>query len=182
MKNLELFQNFVSYDPATGEMRWRADRQQVRNETTPSYKMWLTVYAGRKAGTTVPSTRSTPHRSLKIRGKYYQAARVAWSLGHGEEIPSGHDVTHLDGDCQNLRLSNLALKVRRHQDNVPKSGHPGISWYAPHQRWRVFVRTGSPRPKYIGTFESLEEAIEAKLLNDSASSGPARHSGASRGA
>lgn len=162
MSELELFQLFVAYSPATGDMRWRADRQQLEAEATPSYKQWLTKRAGRQAGTTVRSSRSTPHRMLKVRGKCYQAARVAWMLGHGEEIPAGYVVAHIDGNCLNLQLSNLSLKNRRHEDEAPKSGCPGVSWFAPHQRWRVFVKTGTHRARFVGTFESLDEAIEAK--------------------
>lgn len=162
MTDLELFRRFVDYRSTTGELRWRADRQQLENESTASYNRWLPVYAGREAGTTVRSSRSTPHRMIKIRGKCYQAARVAWMVGHNKDVPPRHDVSHIDSDCLNLRQSNLTLKARRHDSNRPRSSYPGVSWYAPHQRWRVFGNTDSPRPKYLGTFEHLDDAVSAR--------------------
>ncbi len=76
-------------------------------------------------------------------------------------------VDHVNGDTLDNRRENLRVVTRaesvRNQSGVSKanvSGIPGVSWNA--NRWQVGIGDGS-RWKYLGRFESLEEARAARL-------------------
>lgn len=88
--NIESLRKNLSYDPATGEIRW------IRSGK------------GRKLGA-IAGTKSNRNLSSKIDvdGQQYAIARVAWAL-HYNEAPS-HWVVFLNGDKSDLRACNLGI-------------------------------------------------------------------------
>lgn len=82
--------------------------------------------------------------------------------------PDKLQVDHINGDRLDNRRSNLRV-VSASQNQWNKgtmknntSGHKGISWDRVNKKWRSSINVHS---KYvsIGRFETIEEAVEARL-------------------
>jgi hypothetical protein len=129
----------LHYDPETGVWTWRQSL---------SYN----VKAGRVAG----SLRSDGYRKIRIRGRAYYSGRLAWFYMTGEWP---EEVDHKDRDPSNDRWSNLREatssqnKYNRNDDGTLRGVYcsGGGKWWA---------MVG--KDNYLGTFDTLEEAITAR--------------------
>ena len=97
--SLELVNEFLSYDPATGIIVWRK---------SPSSN----VYAGEVAGCTKAIRKTKDGNTvsyvyIRIGGYSIPAARVAWALHHGE-WPRGR-IAYVDGNPLNTTAGNLTV-------------------------------------------------------------------------
>jgi hypothetical protein len=77
-----------------------------------------------------------PSRYVVLAGKKISTARIAWYLGH-HEWPTGA-VIHINGDCTDYRLSNLAI----------------------NRRIKAQIRVGD-KIKHLGYFPTVEAKNEA---------------------
>jgi hypothetical protein len=98
--SLEALREMLSYNPATGVLRWR--HSPAKN-----------IYAGEEAGCVKPlRTRKdgTPvsYRYVRLNGVNIPAQRIAYAL-HNGAFPAGR-ITFEDGDTLNLRAENLRLQ------------------------------------------------------------------------
>ena len=144
----------LSYDPETGELRWRAGGRRNR--------------PGALAG---HINAKEQRRRVGINKKLYYTSQLIWCMvtGHWPRWPDTY-VDHRDtygpkygiGDrWDNLRLANPMLNQwnRKRQHNNT-SGHPGVSqtddgaWLAVIKRRYV--------AHHLGTFGSKEAAIAAR--------------------
>ena len=120
--SLEALKEMLSYDPATGAIRWR--HSPARN-----------VYAGEEAGC-VKSLRmrkdGTPasYRYIRLNGVNIPAQRIAYALHHGE-FPKGR-VSFEDGDALNLRADNL--KIQRSIGSSDEKRERDRQYYREHRR------------------------------------------------
>lgn len=104
------------------------------------------------------------HLSGRLLGNTYSAHRIIW-LMHSGYWPENID--HIDGNPQNNLLNNL--REVNHQENCknqkrPKnntSGVQGVSWFAPTNKWKAYIRVGG-KLKHLGYFSSLEEAAKVR--------------------
>jgi hypothetical protein len=84
------------------------------------------------------------------------------------EIPEGLQIDHINGDKEDNRLVNLRLATPMQQtQNVIKyknntSGYVGVHWDKSTNKWvsRVWVNYIL---HYLGLFDSIEEAIDARV-------------------
>lgn len=103
---------------------------------------------------------------LRIDGFSLPAARVVWLLHHGE-WPEGK-LARRDGDLFNDRIENLYLPSRPEPVlGRPRIRPPGVSRF--YDRWQASGDLGNGRKKYLGRFQTIEEAIAARKAWDDAS-------------
>lgn len=98
--SLEALQQMLSYDPATGEIRWR--HSPARN-----------IYAGELAGCVKPLRKNKDGKEIeycyiRLNGAHIPAQRIAYALHHGS-FPQGR-ITFVDGNTLNFRADNLVMQ------------------------------------------------------------------------
>lgn len=144
----------LRYDPESGKLFWLPHPK--------GRPAWDAKYAGTEAFTALDSK---GYRFGSIDNRSCRAHRVIWVLLKGVWPES--DVDHIDGDRQNNRASNLrsvsrrANSMNRGLQSNNTSGEVGVSWHTRSRRWRAVVVLHG-RPKELGRFLSLEEAVRAR--------------------
>lgn len=139
---LDLFR----YDPETGNLYWNAPRGRRRLDRPAGYKT--------KNG----------YVKVGIDGKVYLAHRIIWLMVYGEHPPEIDHINRVKGDDRlgNLRASDSSanqLNVGIRRDN--KSGVKGVHFYKRAGKWQAYIQVQG-RMKYLGYFETLEEAAQAR--------------------
>lgn len=95
--DIKLMQEYVEYNSTTGALTYKISGKQARDTDRDGYIR------------------------VCVRGKKYQAHRVAWVL-HNEENPS-HQIDHINGDKQDNRIDNLRQATSQQQcANKPSKG------------------------------------------------------------
>ncbi len=147
----------VQYNPETGEYRYLV-RTNCPSQTLGNGKWteWKTVKKS-----------DNYKRYGYVAG--HSIHRIAWYLVTGDNSV-GLEIDHIDGDPSNNRFCNLR-KVDRttNSQNVKtktRTGHRFV--YGPYGRGGWLVNVGGPKngPGYIGYFQTLEEALEARNKTD----------------
>ena len=152
---------FFDYDAATGSIIWK---HRPRNHflTDRAWSSTNSRVAGKKAG----ANDGAGYLQVGVAGSLYRVHRIVWEMHHGP-LPSGSEVDHINGDRSDNRLCNLRLanysqnkmNMRMHADN--RTGFKGIhknrtgKYCAQIQAYKT--------KKYIGVFDTAEEAHEAYL-------------------
>jgi hypothetical protein len=100
---ISLIRTLLDYDPATGRMHWAVDRGRMRRGDEAGYVLadgcWV----------------------VKINGKKYKRARLAWAHYHGVE-PT-YSACHVDRWSKNDRLANLRdIPFEEHMARKGKAG------------------------------------------------------------
>ena len=146
----DILREALSYDPESGELRWRKTRNTAR--------------VGRIAG--CESQRG--YRAVFCHGQQMLVHRVIWCMVTGES-PALH-VDHIDGDTSNNRWSNLRLATeaqtnwnRRHSG---KSPYKGVTRNSRNTRWIARIRVNN-KEIFLGAFLSLEDAVVARKRAES---------------
>jgi hypothetical protein len=144
----ERLRELLSYDPLTGELRWRVATGRR-------------VCIGQIAGSRIPATAGY-YWQVQIDGVRYSAHRLAFFYMTGKW--PGLYIDHRDGNPSNNRWANLReatashniANSRRRRDN--KSGFKGV--HKSRKGWRSDIEV---RRKHIclGTFDTPEEAHAA---------------------
>lgn len=84
------------------------------------------------------------------------------------DSPQGLEINHINGNGLDNRRQNLEIctktknglwRVAVNKNN--KSGCPGVSWHKQQRKWYVTVRMDG-KNRYLGLYEKLENAIEAR--------------------
>jgi hypothetical protein len=109
---------------------------------------------------------------LSVNGKVYLylAHRIIWALVHGHLDPEVH-IDHLNGDGTDNRLENLRIATpSENQRNKRKTksnttGVVGVTYRKNGKPWEASItltKDGKRRTKYLGTFDTIEEAAAAR--------------------
>lgn len=111
------------------------------------------------------------YRHVGFCGKSFKEHRLAWFYVHG--VWPGGDIDHINGKQDDNRISNLrvvndGLNCLNKKWNVTKnkSGFRGVSKHQSERgkpKWRVRVTTLLGKRISIGNFDSLDDAIKARI-------------------
>lgn len=119
-----------------------------------------------KAGDKVGFVNSKGYVAVNIDKQCIAVHRLIWVMQHGE-FPELID--HIDGNRQNNRIENLRLadkfgnaqNKRMHKNNT--SGVKGVYWKKDKNKWAAQIMCNN-KPKFIGYFDSLDDANNATFL------------------
>lgn len=140
----------LAYDPETGQFTWLVAKRGWNGG----------VRAGDRAGTLKDG-----YTVIGVQGRNFRAHRLAWFLMTGAFPPC--DIDHANGDRMDNRWSNLRLATRP-QNNVnaapSRRNRTGIRGVSVHQSGRYEARISiGGTIKFLGLFESLSSAAEARI-------------------
>lgn len=140
----------LSYDPESGELRWKVRRSSNANTGD------IAGYINKRGYT-----------YIQIDGKNYAAHRICWALHHGED-PYPYPIDHKEGVEKGNAITNLRLATwgengtnKRMQSNNT-SGHRGVRMVKKNRRWEAYLTMGG-KTLWLGTYGCVEEAIAARL-------------------
>jgi hypothetical protein len=145
--NYEQANELFVYDPETGELRNRVDRNsRARSGALAGYR------------------RADGYVNVAVKGKRYQVHRVAWLMTHG--VWPAADIDHVNGVRDDNRLINLREATRsencrnRGATVNNRTGFKGVCW---HKRCRKYQARIKVRGKdtYLGLFDTPEAAHAA---------------------
>ena len=155
-------QELLDYDPETGVITWKW-RARGWFCSLRAQAVWNAKWAGREAG----CVSAWGYRVVKLSGKAKKAHCVIWAVVHGEWMPPGHFVDHINGDRADNRLANLRKATRaengynRAKGSNNTSGFKGVSFYAPYQMWCARIGHGGGKRQHLGYFLTAAEAATA---------------------
>lgn len=139
----EYLRSVLSYDPATGEFRWK--------------KTW---HNNKKAGTIC----FYGYVIIKLDDVKYRAHRLAWAMHYGE-FPTQY-VDHINGNRSDNRIENLRL-VTFNQHSANKSiqsnnklGVKGVSYCPQRNKYCAYIKANG-KQKNLGRYDTVEEAKAA---------------------
>lgn len=145
---VERLRELLSYDPATGELRWSIRRGNVR------------------AGSLAGSLDSHGYLRVSIDGRFYKAHRLVWMHVHGA-WPAG-EIDHINMVKTDNRIANLRDATRsENQKNTllyrrNSSGYRGVCWSKQKNRWQAMISENG-RLRHLGYFDCPESASAAYL-------------------
>jgi hypothetical protein len=166
MRAEEFIRKAVSYDPATGELRYTSATPDMfpagKKSAVHNCNVWNALNSGRVA-------LASPHREGyhcgSVVGRKFLAHRVAWFKHYGA-WPAG-EIDHINHDRTDNRIQNLRV-VSREQNSknlstqTRRKGEPvGVYWYAPTSRWVVKINHNR-RALHVGYFTDKAAAIAAR--------------------
>lgn len=155
-----LVRSLIDYDHMSGIVTWRARHESLWRSTPKRSSSWECArWNSRHSGSVAGSKkRNDGYHNITIRGRHYRLHRIIWLWMTGEW--PGRDIDHIDGDRSNNRWDNLRTATRgqnsanRGPHKNSKSGVKGVCLRG--GKWVARVKQ-----KYIGSFETLPEAMEA---------------------
>lgn len=136
----------LSYDPATGELRWRITKGRC--------------IEGAIAGKTC----ANGYRYVGFEGDQWLVHRLIWALHYGELPPE--EIDHKDRNSTNNAIENLrASPPSMNQGNsgiwrTNSSGFRGVSWDKGRCRWAAYIWRKN-RKYHLGYFADRAEAAGA---------------------
>lgn len=140
----QLRQN-LHYDPGTGVFTWNKKKG----------------HGGTRAGIVRPDG----YRRVRLGGRDFRAARLAWLYVYGK-WPVGV-IDHIDRVRDNDRIANLrdvtfsGNQWNRTISKTNKSGINGVHWDSKIERWCAYVAIKG-KGKNLGAFETIEAAAAAR--------------------
>lgn len=134
----------LSYDPATGLFRWRANRAGVKADS----------FAGRTRG-------RKGYNQICVDRRFYQASRLAW-LYMTDEWPK-REINHINGNRFDTRWDNLReITPSQKRAIAPTRNKLGVRgvWLKDNGKYVARINVNAKKI-YLGSFETLEEASAA---------------------
>jgi hypothetical protein len=138
--HLDFIRGLLSYDPATGEFRWR------------------------KTGIVAGSPSHHGYWKVRVLRRTCYAHRLAWFYVHGT-WPIAH-IDHINGNGCDNRIANLRVATRSQnlsnarKPKTNKSGFKGVSRCKKTNKWRAQIQKDG-KVRALGHFERPEDAHAA---------------------
>jgi len=155
----DLLRQILRYDPQTGVLVWR-QRPRCMFPSDQEERRWNSRYAGKVAF----SKNVHGYLDGMVFRRMRNAHSVAWAIHTGQKPPANKQIDHINGDKTDNRLENLRLVSRSENcRNTPirrnnKTGVMGV--VKKGNRWIANIHNG--KQIYLGSFETLEEAAQAR--------------------
>lgn len=151
----------LEYDTETGALFWK-HRQESEFPSIRVAASWNTKNAGKEAGW----VGRDGYRRITLGNRSHLAHRIIWLMVYGDWPED--QVDHIDQDRLNNCLSNLrsvsnaenAKNRSLPTNNV--SGVIGVSLSVESGKWRAEIKVHG-RKHYLGTFNSKQDAVAARL-------------------
>jgi hypothetical protein len=108
----------------------------------------------------------TNRYQIGMNGKQYMRSRIVAKMFF-PDFSENLLVDHINGNTLDDRIENLRMVTQSQNSRNTKkstrnsSGHVGIYWREATKRWRVCIGVDG-KPKEIGTFTELTEAIKCR--------------------
>lgn len=149
----DLLSSYIHYDKDSGILTW-------------SRKPCSRIVVGSKVG--CAKSKERPYVVFRLFGSNYLGHRVAWCLHTREDIPSGMEIDHINGDPSDNRICNLRLATpRQNKANISSkigaSGIRGVVWDKAKKKWRAQI-SNKNKCIWLGNFDSIEKAKEARQI------------------
>lgn len=156
MITLQRLKEVLSFNPDTGEFLWKM---------RTAHRIKIGDIAGYIANRGI----KLQYVEIRIDNKLYLGHRLAW-LYHYGDWPEKH-IDHIDHNGLNNKISNLrdvscrenSMNHRLHKNN--SSGVNGVYWNTRLNKWVVEIILNRKK-KYLGCFDDLSEAAEARKVAD----------------
>lgn len=151
----------LSYYPDSGELIWN-DRPPSHFKSHSGYANYKSRFIGSVAG----NVNEYGYRNVVIDGVRFKAHRICYAIYHGSH-PIGM-IDHINGNRDDNRIGNLrcvdrvgnARNMSKYSNNT--SGHTGVALRRDSGRYRAFINDEHGKRKNLGTFKSLDDAVEAR--------------------
>lgn len=151
----------LMYDAETGKLHWRRRARRWFKDDR-AWNSWNARFVGKDA----LAGAHKGYRRGRILGITYLAHRVVWLIHHGDWPKEQTD--HINGIRADNRMENLREVTP--QDNAKNqqrkisnsSGVMGVYWHAGVNKWVADIR-GEGRRIYLGSFNSFDDAVNARL-------------------
>lgn len=159
--SIEFLRQVVSYDPKSGELRWK-ERPLESFARETDLKIWNARRLGKIAFDT-KTDEGYKHGGFMY--KMHKAHRVAWAIHYGE-WPKGH-IDHINGNKTDNRIENLRVVTdNENAKNQPlsprnKSGVPGVLFREKTGLWHASIGKDG-KLKHLGNFPNKDDAIAAR--------------------
>ena len=143
----ERLQSLLTYDPDTGEFRWRVDRGSRAK-------------AGRLAG----SRNSEGYVHIQIGSVKHKAHRLAWLYTHGEHPAEIDHINRVKDDNRIVNLRSVTHAQNGQNQKRPKnntSGHIGVDFHRRSGKWRARIKVDG-KLRDLGYFETADEAAQTR--------------------
>lgn len=144
--NMEKIKALIDYNPDTGLLTWKVNRQ-----------------GNAKAGMIAGWRHKAGYIAIRVDGHEYLGHRLAWAMHHGS-ISEDTQIDHINGDRSDNRICNLRAashaencwnsKARKHN----KSGIKGVRKRG--TKWHVRIRHNH-KVYWLGSYNTPEEAKQA---------------------
>jgi hypothetical protein len=141
----ELILHHLNYNAETGTFTWKIPTSNRARRNSPFGSKMCIGYIGGK-----------------LLGVHLLVHHLVWIVETGQP-PTRLD--HIDGDPTNNHFSNLREVSQRENTRNQKmhnhntSGHNGVGYITATGKYRAYI---GRRATHLGTFDTLEEAIEAR--------------------
>lgn len=151
LPDLEVLNELFSYDPETGELRWKVGKINKHGRQ-------------REVGSIAGKPNSLGYSKVRVNKGVFGVHRIAWKMHYGTD-PGRMQVDHKNMNPSDNRISNLRLASivqNRRNTKVGKtntSGYKGVSFVKPTGKWKAYL-TYNGELVTFGEYDTAEEANE----------------------
>lgn len=151
MGEIDFLKESLEYCATTGLFRWKRVANGARRV---------------KVGDVAGSVLRKGYVRIKVAGRNYPAHRLAWAVTHGAW--PHWQIDHINGDRADNRIENLrdvkpSINSQNRVCSNPKNSTGLLGVSVSRSKYVATIRAAGGGKRYLGTFESAQEAHAAYL-------------------